>query len=153
MDTFSFCYDTDIISFLSIVDSKKIKQLSKCSKDYVYYHNIHIKNNAANVIKKFFKYTHELFESSKKFEFDSISQYDLNNKHFKNLQFISINLLYMYEYDKELATSFINGFFCNYKKNLILKYINIDNQKTYSNYDLNKLLLQMNIDDISYIGF
>ena len=59
----------------------------------------------------------------------------------------------MNEYNVNDANSFIQGLNVEYKQSLIQKYITVDIQKTYSKYDLHKILTKMNVNDIFYIGF
>ena len=154
MNTFKFPLDINIVSFLKIKECVDIKCLSKDSTKYVYHQVSNLKHSASNVIKRFFKKSHCLFETSKKIDCDMLLT--LKNKNsllFKRLKFLSINLLYMNEYNVSNANSFIQGLNVEYKQNLIQKYITVDNQKNYSKYDLHKILNKMDIDDIFYVGF
>jgi hypothetical protein len=156
MNTFKFPLDINIVSFLTIKECVDIKCLSKDSTKYVYYQVSNLKHNASNVIKRFLKKTHYLFETSKKIDGDIIISYLFKNKNsllYKRLKFISVNLLYMNEYNVNDANSFIQGLNVEYKQSLIQKYITVDIQKTYSKYDLHKILTKMNVNDIFYIGF
>ena len=65
---------------------------------------------------------------------------------------IFVNILYMDEYTIEYANSWIKNT-CEYKKSLVQKYISIDHNKKYSKYDLNKLMINMDLSDIFYIGW
>ena len=58
----------------------------------------------------------------------------------------------MDEYTLEYANSWINNS-CEYKKNLIQKYLIINDNKKYTKFDLNKLMYVMDLDDIIYIGW
>tara|TARA_Y200000002_G_scaffold330391_1_gene294992 strand:- start:769 stop:1248 length:480 start_codon:yes stop_codon:yes gene_type:complete len=147
-----FPYDINIFSYLSIIDSKKIKILSKKSKHYVYHNKFNIFTNAANVIKKFLKHAHNLFEFSKReLNHDILFQLDEKNKYFSRIKFLTINLLYITEYNLDHANSFIKGQ-CTYKQSLVDNVINVDKSKKYSKYDLNYVLSKLHHEDISYIG-
>lgn len=149
---FSFPYDIDIISYLSITDCKKLKILSKKSKYYVFHNKFNIFTNAANVIKKFLKYAHNLFEFSKReLNHDILFQLDEKNKYFSRIKFLTINLLYITEYNLDHANSFIKNQ-CTYKQSLVDHVINVDKNKKYSKYDLNYVLTKLHHHDISYIG-
>ncbi len=74
-------------------------------------------------------------------------------RHFLNLKFITINLLYLSEYDTKMANEFIRGLDVEYKKDLILKTFNIDFNKKYNKYDLNNVLTDMDYVDIFTVGF
>ena len=113
-----------------------------------------MKINAANVIKKFLKYSHNLFICSRSIDSDIL--FSIKNKNtyfFKNLKFITINLLYLSEYDTKMANDFIKGLDVEYKKKIILKSFNIDFQKKYNKFDLNYVLTNMNYNDIFIVGF
>lgn len=154
MNTFQFPIDLSIIEYLSLKDVKSIKYTSHDSLKYIYYHNRFIKNNAAKIITKFFKYSHNLFICSRYFDDNLLLKIkNKNSTFYKNLKFMIINLLYFYEYDSNMAKSFIEGLNIQYKSNIVKKYIIYDNNINYSNYDLNKLLNIMDHEDISIIGF
>lgn len=154
MNTFKFPLDINIVSFLKIKECVDIKCLSKDSTKYVYHQVSNLKHNASNVIKRFLKRSHYLFETSKKINGDILIGFkNENSLLYKRLKFMSVNLLYMNEYNVSDANSFIQGLNVTYKQSLIQKYISIDFQKNYSKYDLHKILTKMSVNDIFYIGF
>lgn len=145
--------DINIFSFLTLNETKIYKTTSKKSLNHVYHNYINIQVNAANVIKKFLKYSHQLFTIYKSMDANLLYKINRETKFFKNFKFMSVNLLYMDEYNVEYANSFIKGLDCNYKLGLINKYIDVDLTKKYSKYDLNRILSIMNFPDIFYVGF
>lgn len=142
----------NLIPYLTILDIKNLNNLSKSMNEYITYHKYSIHIQSSNVIKKFFKYSHQLFCDSKKYPNDMLTKIKKSNKFYKKLKFIYVNLLYMDEYTLEFANGWIKNS-CEYKKSLVEKYMTIDNTKKYSKYDLNKLMLKMKINDIFYIGW
>jgi len=154
MNTLPFPNDINIISYLPLLESKKLKTLAHVSLKYVYHNHFNVQINAANVIKKFLKYSHNLFICSNNLNSELLC--DIKNKHstfFKKFKFLSINLLYMSEYTLQDSKSFIQGLNIEYKENIIKKYITINDKNTVSKYFLNKLLNIMDFNDIFVIGF
>lgn len=147
-------HDINLIQYLTINDCKNLKNASHDSSKYIYHNIFNVKINAANVIKKFLKYSHNLFICSRSIDSDIL--FSIKNKNtyfFKNLKFITINLLYLSEYDTKMANDFIKGLDVEYKKKIILKSFNIDFQKKYNKFDLNYVLTNMNYNDIFIVGF
>ena len=75
--------------------------------------------------------------------------YDMSVKY----KFYSVILLYMKEYSNSNANQWIKGNNVPWKLDTIKNYLDIETNKSYSKYDLNKLLTQMSINDIFVIGF
>ena len=115
-------HDINLVQYLTIGDCKNLKNASHDTIKYIYHNFFNVKNNAANVIKKFLKYSHNLFVCSKNLDCDILYSIKNKNTHFfKNLKFITINLLYLSEYDTKMANEFIKGLDVEYKKKIILK--------------------------------
>ena len=154
MNTLPFPDDINLISYLPLLESKKLKTLSHDSLKYIYHNNLNVKINAANIIKNFFKYSHNLFQCGQKLNGELLYKFkDKNSKIFKRIKFTTVNLLYFYEYDNKMADSFIKGLHVDYKSDIIKKYFDFDENKTYSKYDLNKLITLMDFNDIFIVGF
>lgn len=153
-NTLPIHHDINLVQYLTIGDCKNLKNASHDTIKYIYHNFFNVKNNAANVIKKFLKYSHNLFVCSKNLDCDILYSIKNKNTHFfKNLKFITINLLYLSEYDTKMANEFIKGLDVEYKKDLILKTFNIDFNKKYNKYDLNYVLTNMDYVDIFTVGF
>ena len=155
MNTFPVPNDVPIIDFLHLEDIYNLKKVSKSTKKFAE-HNplIEIKfNKAACIIQIFFKYSSTLFKLSQ--QLDSELLYDINqNSHFfHKYKFMCVNLLYMKEYSNSNANQWIKGNNVPWKLDTIKNYLDIETNKSYSKYDLNKLLTQMSINDIFVIGF
>jgi len=58
----------------------------------------------------------------------------------------------MDEYTLDYANSWIKNT-CEYKKNLVQKYLTVNDNKKYTKYELHKLMTHMDINDIFYIGW
>lgn len=149
---FPILFDLNLVPYLNILDINKLKISCKLTNKYIIYHKKTVLVQCANIIKKFFIYSHKLFCDSKKYSNDILIKLNKSNKFYKRLKFIYVNLLYMDEYTLEYANSWINNS-CEYKKNLIQKYLIINDNKKYTKFDLNKLMYIMDLDDIIYIGW
>ena len=153
MNTFKFPTDISIIQYLSLKDNKSIKCTSHDSLNYVSYHNQFIRNNAAKIVTKFFKYSHNLFQCGQKLDGELLYKFkNKNSKIFKRIKFTTVNLLYFSEYNNDMADSFIKGLHIDYKIDIIKKYFDFDEKKIYSKYDLNNLITIMDFNDIFTIG-
>lgn len=153
MSTFNFPFDINIVSYLTLKECNNIKLLSKNSSIYIYHHHKDVQENASNIIKKFLKYTRDIFIISKNLDINLLYKIKYNSKFYKTFKFLTINLLYMNQYNVNYANSFIKGLDCSFKIDIIKKYLNVDFKKKYSKYDLNKILSIMTINDIFYVGF
>ena len=151
-NNFLILYDINLIPYLKILDLKKLNSVSKNSNNYLKYHKLRIRNHSANIIKKFFKYSHNIFCDSKKYSNEMLLNFNKSNIFYNKLKFIFVNILYMDEYTIEYANSWIKNT-SEYKKSLVEKYISIDHNKKYNKYDLNKLMINMDLSDIFYIGW
>jgi len=147
-----FVLDINILPYLSILDINKFKTSSDFTNKYIIYHEKRVIEQCANVIKKFFIYSHKLFCDSKKYSNDSLIKFNKSNKFYKRLKFIYVNLPYMDEYTLDYANSWIKNT-CEYKKNLVQKYLTVNDNKKYTKYELHKLMTHMDINDIFYIGW
>jgi hypothetical protein len=155
MNTFPVHGDVPILEFLHIEDIYNLKRVSKNTKKFAE-HNPLIEQNfnkAACIIQRFFKYSSTLFKLSEKFDSELLYEMNPNSHFFHKYKFISLNLLYMKEYSNSNANHWIKGNSVPWKINTIKNYFDFDTNKSYNKYDLNKLLTQMNIDDIFLIGF
>ena len=145
--------DINLIQYLTLHDCKNLKCTSKDTLKYIYSHHDNIKKNSLKLIKKFFKYSNNLFECGKKLNGELLYKFkNKDSKVFKRIKFTTVNLLYFSEYDNNMANSFIKGLHVDYKTDLIKKYFNFDENKIYSKYDLNNLITIMDFNDVFTIG-
>ena len=148
--------DVPIIDFLSINDIHNLCLVSKNTLEFVNKRKYIMKdkfNKCATIIQNFFKYSNTLFKLSESLDSEILYTLNSNLNIFKKFKFITINLMYMKFYNLKNANDWIRGCNVQWKSNTIKNYIQIDVNKTYNKYDLNKLLTQMEFDDIFYIGF
>ena len=148
--------DVPIIDFLPINDIHNLCLVSKNTLEFVNKRKYIIKdkyNKCATIIQHFFKYSNTLFKLSESLDSEILYTLNSNLNIFKKLKFITVNLMYMKMYNLKNANDWIKGFNVQWKTNTIKNYIQIDVNKTYNKYDLNKLLTQMEFNDIFSIGF
>jgi len=145
----------NVLEFLTFPEIHNLSCVKKGMTEYINENPLIKKkiNKSLKIIQNFIKYCHSLFLISKQLDNDLLYNMNPNSLIYNKYKFYSVILLYMKEYTKSNANQWIKGNNVPLKTNIIKNYIDFDIEKSYNKYDLYKLLTQMNINDIFFIGF